>query len=250
MTEKPWLIVTFRRSGGTTLSSLLYSFSSYRGLDDEAFNPDRELGHIMRNFDSSGDMPALEAAVADALEDTPTLKHCIDTVPIEVTKTIVLEAQKRGYHIIVLTRRNEARRLASLFLAQATEIWGPEEAADGYQKIRSGEITPFPIDLESVEKRVRYDKQNQHRLSTFLKDHQIEHQHICFEDLFADETSFEQTVQAIIQKLNIPKHIVDPIISIKFDEKNQRSWEIGPLVESYNEMMTLLNRLYAPEGGQ
>jgi len=245
LAEKPWLIVTFRRTGGSTLTSLLTAMSNYQTIIDEAFNRQRMFGHITLEFLETRDLSTLDASVTNALMDTPNLKHCIDTVPFEVTSAVVAEANRRGYHIIVLTRRNEAHRLASLFLAQATETWSPRDAAKTYPNIMSGEITPQPIDLKLVKRRIKNDKKKNRLLRSMLDERQIEYQQIWFEDLYADESAIGHTVRDIAQNLNVDRSSKALSFPRGGDATNQRSQDIGPYVENYDAMLTLLNKHFA-----
>lgn len=242
MTEKPWLIITLRRTGGTTLASLLTSMSSHKTIMHEPFNQERMFGQVTLEFQETRDFSTLDASVANALMDTPNLKHCIDTIPFEITSAVIEEANRRGYHIIVLTRRNEVHRLASLFLAKATGSWSTQDAAEICPQIISGEIMLQPINLKLVKRLIKGDIKRTNLLHSMLNDRQIGYQHIYYEDLYADESAMEMTVRNIAQRLNIDQLANALIIPRKFDTTNQRSKDIGPYIENYDAMLTLLNK--------
>lgn len=242
MAEKPFLIITLRRTGGTTLASLMASMSSHETTMYEPFNSYRIFGQITLEFKETWNFSTLDASVANALMDTPNLKHCIDVIPFEITSSVVEEANRRGYHIIVLTRRNEVHRLASLFLAKATGSWKAQDAAEIYPKIISGEITPQPINLKFVKRRIKDDIERINLLHSMLNDRQIGYQHICYEDFYADESAMDMTLRNIAQRLNIDQLANALIVPRKFDTTSQRSKDIGPYIENYDSMLTLLNK--------
>lgn len=242
MAEKPWLIITLRRTGGTTLTSLLTSMSSHKTIIDEPFNRQRVFGQVTLEFQETWDFSTLDASVANALMDTPNLKHCIDTIPFEITSAVVEEANRRGYHIIVLTRRNEVHRLASLFLAKATGSWSAQDAAEIYPKIISGKITPQPINLKLVKRHIKGGIKRINLLHSMLNDRQIDYQQICYEDLYADKSAMDMTARNIAQRLNIDQLANPLIVPRNFDTTNQRSKDIGLYIENYDAMLTLLNK--------
>lgn len=243
MTEAPWIILTLRRTGGTSLTAFLSGISKFPSIEHEPFNVDRTLGQITRDFRENGDIPAMEKAVAEALEDRPNIKHCFEIIPIEITRALIEEAQRRGYHFMVLTRRNEARRLASLFLAISTGAWGSDHAQDIYPKIISGDLTPQAIDLSLIQKRVRIDYLSVGHTLSLLRNRGITYDWLVFEELYFGKTPIEKQAFDLATKLGIALDEDDPLFAEFSANEGQKSGSIAGYVENYDEAVKRLKTL-------
>ena len=243
MSETPWIILTLRRTGGTSLTTFLAEISSYPTVGHEPFNVDRIYGQITRDFQSTGDVEAMEEGISDALSTLPNIKHCVEIIPLEQTRALIDEAQKRGYRFMVLTRRDEARRLASLFLAVATGAWGPEHAAKIYPKIMSGEIEPTPIDLKNVRHRVRTDFFSIGRTLSLLRNREIDYDWHLFEELYFGDTPIEEQARSIATTLGVDIAPDDARLSKFSQNEGQKSGNIAPYVKNYDEAVAELRKL-------
>ncbi len=243
MNEKPWLILTLRRTGGTSLTSFLSQISTFPSIEHEPFNVDRSLGGITRAFQADEDVPAMEAAIAEALEERPNIKHCVEIIPLELTRTLIDAALERGYHFMVLTRRDEARRLASLFLAQSTGAWGPTAAAKIYPKVISGELSPTPIELKHIQNRVRTDFYSIGRSLSLLRNRQINYDWLLFEELYFGDTSIEQQAVDIAARLGIDVAPDDDRLANFSSGGGQKSGDIASYVPNYDEAVAQLKKL-------
>lgn len=183
--EAPVVIWTFRRTGGTTLSLLLFGCSSFPRWPGEPFNTDRALGYITRTFIETRDTNRVHADIAEALKQKHNLKHCLDTVPYEVSSSLLQQSTAAGYRHLVLLRRNEVRRLLSLFLAQQTGAFDKRKARKRYEEIRSGQLKLKPIEMKALDFRLDQDAMLLGRLMRLLLANQIPHQQIFYEDLYA-----------------------------------------------------------------
>jgi hypothetical protein len=76
------------------------------------------------------------------------LKHCPETVPDEVSLTLLDEACRRGYHHLFLYRRNPADRLLSLRFAKLTGVWGKPSASE--LKIDTERLFAEPLPVEAM----------------------------------------------------------------------------------------------------
>ena len=245
MNEKPWLILTLRRTGGTSLTRFLTDVSKYPTAEHEPFNVDRVFGEITQGFRKSGDIQIMQAAVAEAVEakDKQNIKHCIEIIPIELTRALIDTCRKQNYGFIVLTRQNEARRLLSLFLAFSTGAWGPEMAARVYPEIMSEDRKATPIDLQKVRNRARHDFFALGRVLSLLRNRRIDYQWLLFEELYFGEVPIENQVRSIAETLGISIANDDPRLSALSRQGGQKSQSIARYVEGYEEAAKLLDTL-------
>lgn len=243
MTEKPWLILTLRRTGGTSLTGFLSSVSGFPSVEHEPFNVDRVFGAITSDFRESGDLGAMEEAVAGALADSPNLKHCVEIIPPEITRALIERAMAQGYGFMVLTRRDEARRIASLLLAQATGAWGPRAAEKIYPKIREGKVTPEPIDPKKVRARVSTDFFSLGRMLVMLRNRRIDPDWLIFEELYFGDTPIEEQARAIAARLGIEVAPDDERLVAFSSGGGQKSAGIASFVPGYEEATKLLEKL-------
>ena len=84
MMSKPFFIWTMRRTGGTSLTTLLTEMSEYSALQHEPFNLDRRLGYVIEAFREGKENVAIEKMIEEALFDTPVVKHCYVFVPHQI----------------------------------------------------------------------------------------------------------------------------------------------------------------------
>lgn len=241
--EKPWVIMTLRRTGGTSLTTFLSRVSTFPTIEHEPFNKFRLLGNVTQAFRDTGDISGLEASIGTALEKRPNIKHCIEVVPIEITRALIDAALERDYHFIVLARRNEARRLSSLLLAQATDVWDREKASEIYPRIVSGEIKPTPIDLDSVQGMVRQNALAMGRTLTMLRNRGINFDWLLFEELYEAADPVEKQALDLARRMNIEVAPDDPVLSEVFAPGGQKSVNIAPYVENYQAAVKRLDRL-------
>jgi len=243
MAEQPWLILTLRRTGGTSLTTFLSTASSFSTIEHEPFNPGRMLGHITNGFQNSDNIADMSAAVRQAVANRPNIKHCIEIIPTEITRALIDACQEQGYRFIVMTRRNEAKRLASLFLAISTGVWGPEDAMQIYPKIIAGTQTPPPIDLTRLRGRVRTDYYSVGRMLSMLRNRQIDYPWLLFEDLYFGDTPIREQALALARDLGITIGEDDDRLQAFAEKSGQKSSEIAPYVENYDTAVARLNKL-------
>lgn len=235
--------MALRRTGGTSLTRFLSRVSAFPSLEPEPFNKYRMLGGITQAFRDTGDVASLEASIASTLENRPNIKHCIEVVPMEITRALIDAARERDYHFIVLTRRDEARRLASLLLAMATDVWDHENATETYPRIVAGEIAPAPIDLDTIQSLVRQNALAVGRMLTLLRNRGINFDWLLFEELYQGSDPVEKYAVELAKRMGIEVPIDDPVLADVFAPGGQRSVEIAPYVENYQAAVKRLSRL-------
>lgn len=245
MSEKPWLILTLRRTGGTSLTAFLSAVSGFPAVEHEPFNPDRVFGSVNKAFQVDEDAEGMTRSIRLALENKPNIKHCVEIVPLELTRALIDVCNELGYRFMVLTRRDEGSRLASLFLAMATDAWGPEAARKIYPQIIAGKKTPKPIDLKSVRNRVRADYFALGRTLSLLRHRQIDYPWYLFEELYFGDVALSDQARAIARDLGVTVAKDDARL-LKLSESNgQKSQKIASYVENYDAMVTLLAKMCA-----
>lgn len=209
--ESPFIIWTFRRTGGTSLRSIFFWLSSHAAWQDEAFNRDRELGGITRAFEESGDRAALEAAVRGVVAQRKNLKHCIEVVPYEVTSTLLRQSAAAGYRHLILLRLNEVERQLSLALAKATKAWGPQEAAGVYAEIRAGRRKLEPLNIGQIRRELDRDAAALGRLVRLMLQHRVPHAMTFFERLYEGPPENRVAeVRRIAEFLDLPRARREP----------------------------------------
>lgn len=144
--ECPLIIWTLRRTGGTNLAS-------HVGVKyHEPFNNDRIFGDVSKSWREKLDRAELRLGVAKALHGNPSIKHCVETVPDEVTQELVRQSVKKGYQHIFLIRRKPDGRVLSLQFASSFGIWGAEHAKkkplDEIESLVSDQVLPIESMIE------------------------------------------------------------------------------------------------------
>jgi hypothetical protein len=203
LTERPYLILTLRRTGGTSLMSFLAQVSSFPTLQHEPLNQDRVWGAITASFRESGDVAAVKRGLAERLEQRPNIKHCFEIIPYPVTLALIEACAARDYAVFLLTRRDEASRLRSLFLAQATGVWGASQAGGVYPRVLSGELKLLPIDLKTVRARAALDAAALGMVLRFLRHRRIDREWLLFEEIYADDGEIRTRAREIAGKVGV-----------------------------------------------
>lgn len=243
MQEHPWLMLTLRRTGGTSLTGFLQSISSFPPIQHEPFNPDRKLGWIARDFNATGDAVRMAEQMTSALASRPNLKHCLEIVRPELTRALIETCEALGYRFLVLTRRDEAARLRSLALAVATGAWGPEQARKIYPRIRDGRQAPQPVDLKWLEQLVRNDYALLGRCLRLLRNRRIPHRWLVFEEVYDSAGSRRAAGADLAADMGIVLADDDPRLARFADRPSQNSHSIADHVPDHAAVVALLERL-------
>lgn len=243
MPEKPWLILTLRRTGGTSLTSALSKASSFPTIEHEPFNFDRLWGDVSAGFCDSGQVETLNQAIAAKLQNHPNIKHCFEFLPTPITLALITQAQRMEYHIILLTRRDEAKRQLSLSLALATDAWGAKQAAKVYPRIKSGEHAIAPIDLQKLRNRVQRDYRALGKTLIWLRNRKIPFDWLLFEELYQGTEPLSVQVCDLAARIGISLTQDDPRLAVLAKSNGQKSIEIAEHIPNYKEVVTLLERI-------
>ncbi|PCD76454.1 hypothetical protein [Pseudothioclava arenosa] len=201
----PFLIWTMRRTGGTTLASLVMEMSEHLATEHEPFNVDRKFGAITRDFRQRGDLAALRAGVDEALAPGRKIKHCHEIVPSALNRALMEAGERYGNRHVVLDRRNEVDRIVSLELAKITGAWGKEAADANYQRIERGEITLAPIELEAPLRHLELCRNRRQQLARLFEEFGVDPFVIHFEDVYGDFDAGRARVQDLLAHLAIDR---------------------------------------------
>lgn len=142
---RPIIIWTLQRTGGTNLARHLFGRTGRPVTQHEPFNVGRVYGHVTEQWNKARDQPALDAAMAEIAGSGVVIKHCVETVPWEVSEALAAATCRAGYSHLFLYRDNSLDRLLSLHYARQSGIWGPEYEAGAAldQKIFA---QPLPVE--------------------------------------------------------------------------------------------------------
>ena len=123
--DRPFIIWTLQRTGGTNLAAGLFKRSSWPTAQHEPFNKGREFGHITDDWVANRDDIALQQAVEDICSRGVCIKHCVEVVPPVISNALARASLANNYEHIFLYRKESLGRLLSFHFARTTGKWGP-----------------------------------------------------------------------------------------------------------------------------
>ncbi|HEU0223726.1 MAG TPA: hypothetical protein VFR34_16155 [Paracoccaceae bacterium] len=240
--RRPILIWTFRRSGGTSLARLLFAHAATPHWQDEALNPDRELGAVTRAFRETGDAAALEAALATSMVAGKSLKHCLDTVPFPVSSRLLRAAG--GHAHMLLLRLGEADRLISLALAQQTGAWGRAEASGLQERLRSGALRLAPLERKTIREQGTRDAATLGRFLRLAFARRLPLATVFFEDLFTGEAAARiAAYRGLAESLGLDlEGLPEAVLKRHLFDAAQESPAIADFVPNIDEIRRVIDR--------
>jgi len=197
----PPIIWTMRRSGSTTLATLVAEFSDFPRMEHEPFNPGRVLHPVVERFVAARDEDRLRAEIREALADRPVLKHCFDILPVPLHRVLFEVTCDLGYRHVLLERRDEAARLLSLALARQTNAWGKAQAKDIYAEIHAGKRTLAPIPEEELLAECRTAGERRRMLAGLFRAAGVRPFLLVFEELFESPEAGRRRLDALVDWL-------------------------------------------------
>ncbi|QUJ76007.1 hypothetical protein KDD17_13900 [Sulfitobacter albidus] len=199
----PYVIWTMRRTGGTTLATLLSLLSEHPRVQHEPFNKGRKFGDVYPAFLETGDTTALRGTLLDLLADRPVIKHCHELMNHAFNSTLMQVTTELGYRHIVLDRRSETDRLLSLELAQLTGAWGGDAAAKLYPAIEAGEVTLDPINMKHASYQMELCQTRRAQLAAMTAQADPAPFVIYFEDVYTDPERGRALIERLLAFLGI-----------------------------------------------
>ena len=124
--EKPFIIWTTQRAGGTNLSHRLMQLSVHPKTDHEPFLENRCYGHVTLKWIDHGNMDELMSDIASICSQSILIKHCVGLVPWEISCSLMKVSTSMGYRHVFLHRKSAFDRLLSLYFASQTGIWAQD----------------------------------------------------------------------------------------------------------------------------
>lgn len=241
--ERPFIIYTLRRTGGTSLSAFMERISNFTSIQHEPFNKDRRWASVSAAVKDGLDPDALRRKLRELLNVRPNIKHAVEVVPMAITRALIDVCAELGYSQIVLHRRAEKDRLMSLYLAEATGAWGPKEAAVLYPKLRAGEIIPNPIDLTRVADRAQLDAARLGETLMTLRGRGVDFGWLLFEEIYASPAATVKAALAVAARMGLDLTGTDDRLSVFSASSGQGTAEAMTLVPQSAEVKALLDRL-------
>jgi len=185
MSNIPFIIWTFRRTGGTNLAQAMFETSPLQGIEHEPFNHDRSLGYITKEWEESRDREKLKQSIKNVLINHVLIKHCVEIIPDEINECLAEVSSELGYKHLFLYREVPTARLLSLNYSLRTGVWGKKQA----KTININEAVfeePIKInDLINHEKLCRSKMMNVFDLLLSLNADAL---HVSFESLYQHES--------------------------------------------------------------
>lgn len=243
MNEQPWLILTLRRTGGTSLTTFLSSTSKFATVQHEPFNSDRIFGEVSTRAQRARSSEDLENDIADLLVGRPNMKHCFEVVPLAVTQALINVCVREDYRIMFLTREKESSRILSLAMAMSTGAWGPEEAEQIYPQIMSGELEPKTISIDTIRNRINTDYSTLGKVITMLRNRKVDYDWYTFEEIYFGDVPVEELALEIASKHGVVIESDDPRLEAFSQQSGQRSSTIKPFIPGLEKIEALAKNL-------
>lgn len=199
----PYIIWTMRRTGGTTLATLLSLLSEYPRIQHEPFNGERKLGHVYKAFVETGDVKQLRAALRESLVDRPVIKHCYELMDHAFNKALMQITTELEYRHIVLDRRNETDRIISLELARLTGAWGGDVAQKIYPAIETGDVVLERMNMDHAMYQMRLCHTRRKELVAMTKRSNPPPFVVYFEDVYSDPVQGRALIGRLLAYLGI-----------------------------------------------
>lgn len=237
----PHIIWTMRRTGGTSLATLLQRYSPYPVVDHEPFNAGRAWHPIVEKFKT--DAREAEKMLREALRKRPVIKNCYDMYPAKLHGLLMQLTTEAGYRHIVLDRRNEADRLLSLALAAQTGSWGRKTARAVYAEILDGTRKLEAISEAYLLKQMRQAAQCRKWLAGTMAAAGLTPHVVFFEEMYGSDADGETRVREVFRFLEIPMEPADRFAADLHEtlhKKSQGTGDIVPMVPNISKLKTLL----------
>ncbi|MGO4909634.1 hypothetical protein ACEN2J_15015 [Pseudorhodobacter sp. W20_MBD10_FR17] len=199
----PYIIWTMRRTGGTTLASLLSTLSEHAGVQHEPFNSDRIFGHIASAFAQTDCVAQLRLDLQACLAQTPLIKHCHELMSPAFNQVLLDVTTALGYRHIILDRHSEADRIISLELAYLTGAWGGEAAQKIYPAIEAGEMVLEPLNMQRAVQHTRLCMARRQELAQIATAADLAPFVVYFEDVYNDPKAGRLLIERLLGFLDI-----------------------------------------------
>lgn len=158
------IIWTFRRTGGTNLTSAIIKSLGGKTVEHEPFNTDRVFGSITTQWKETSNIEQLRASLREIFLQNISFKHCLEIIPMEMNSLLLELATEYGYKHLFLYRESAADRLLSLNYAMKTGIWGSK----GQTPIEHAkDVFAEPV---NISKLLNHESSCRHNMQTIYAD--------------------------------------------------------------------------------
>jgi hypothetical protein len=184
ITLRPVVMWTLRRTGGTSLMTLMTKASGLPCWEHEPFNIERTHGSVTKAWNSTNDLDVLRTSIEQIISQEKSIKHCVELVPFPVNDELFRATVRFGYQHLILLRKDEIARIQSLLLARVTDAWGPEKAKQIYSTLSPEKIDLRKINLDSAVNQTMRDWASMGQIFILHAIHKIQPNVVFFEDIF------------------------------------------------------------------
>lgn len=201
--QRPFIIWTLQRTGGTNLTRHLMQRAKYPRPQHEPFNRKREFGHVTREWVQHEDTQRLEASMTEICSEEPCIKHCVEQVPWPVSVELARAAMLADYHHLFLYRRNALQRLLSVEYARRTGVWGRGHLNKAEQDDKAFEEPLAIRDMLAHEKRCNNLLQS---MWNILTEAGADPKCVAYEDVYeTDDDTAAETLLTILRNLGLSR---------------------------------------------
>jgi hypothetical protein len=204
--EAPFIIWTFRRTGGTNIAQSLFLSSRYNAVEHEPFNLDRVWGEITAKWKRNKDSEQLNSSISKVLQSTPLIKHCVEIMPHELNTSLMKLSSDLGYKHIFLYREFPTDRLLSLNFSMKTNVWGSK-----HLKTRpfSEDVYNLSIDTQALITHEKNCRSELRRLYNIAQERTNGLICMSFESLYKSNYQYSKTlVQSVFRQLSLPEDLL------------------------------------------
>lgn len=201
-TVTPFIIWTVQRTGGTNFATNLIKLSGLPIIEHEPLNIGRAFGHISEEWKYNNNKIQLRENIISFLNQGHAIKHCVETVDFEVTKSLALESSAKGFRHIILYRENSIDRLLSLHFATETGFWGRKKVLSAKKKAGENFVDATsinkidPIPLIEHEK---YCRECLTKVSRILHEKGCDAYTVSFEEIYDSDLNYaEEKISNVI----------------------------------------------------
>ena len=245
--SKPFLIWTMRRTGGTSLSSLIQRYASFPVLH-EPFNTGRPWNDLAVGYkarEKSGESTAaIEQSLTERLSDSKIVKNCYDIHRPGLHLALMRIASSLGYQHLILDRHNEQDRILSLALAAQTGAWGKSSAETIYPEIFEGRRKLSALNTKKVVNDRQKARERRLWLHGVMQAEGIRPVVVFFEDIYDKGADGEKCVCDLFDALGIPrepKEKFEQDLHTTVHKRSQGSARLLPLLPNIGEVRDALS---------
>lgn len=241
--DKPLLIWTLQRTGGTNLNSYLNQISTHQKLQDEPFNGRREYGHLTKAWKTEKDTAALEAGMQEACGLQKNIKHCVERVPWAISDALLSASVAAGYAHMFLYRQKPLGRILSMEYAERTRSWGPSKV------LKEGQDDNAFIEPLDVDALIQHETSANEKLNKVwrkLRKAGAKPIAISFEELYAEDAAqATQSIKTLAKKFDLPtdKAMITTMIDAIRGKGNQGTSDRYARFKGIPELETRLSNL-------